>query len=111
MEPSQPLPQGIRLPPPKKFEKEEIDKQDGKYDADGFYILKGGDFFDPEGYYFNNKGYDEFGGYYDKNGEYIGPPNIILADDGAFIYVGDEDFEENDYDDYYNELNPDEEDG
>lgn len=28
------------------------------------------DFYDPDGYYFNKSGYDEFGGRYDKNGFY-----------------------------------------
>lgn len=86
-----------------------MQKHEGKFDADGFYILKGGDYYDPEGFYFNKQGFDEFGGYYDKNGDYLAPPNITLADDGAFVYVG-EDYED-DNDDYYNELNPDDEDG
>lgn len=97
------------MPPPKKYSKEEIESKNGKFDQDGFYMLSGGDFFDPEGYYFNKLGFDEFGGFYDKNGDYLSPPGIIVAEDGGFAYVGDDDFEE-DYDDYYNELNPDEED-
>ena len=44
----------------------------------GFYILpdnKG--FYDPDGYFFNEKGFDEFGGYYDNEGLYHpGPGNM-----------------------------------
>jgi len=33
-------------------------------------------FYDPDGYYFNIEGYDEFGGYYNDKGIYIpGPKN------------------------------------
>ena len=32
------------------YSKEEIEKHQGKYDQDGFYILLDGDFFDQEGY-------------------------------------------------------------
>jgi len=38
---------------PKEFTKQEIESYEGKYDEDGFYILPKGDFFDPEGFYFN----------------------------------------------------------
>lgn len=37
-----------------------------------FYILpdnKG--FYDPDGYLFNSEGFDEFGGYYDEEGQYF----------------------------------------
>ena len=53
---------------PKKFSKEEIEGHEGKYDEDGFFILPGADFFDPEGFYFDKKGFDGIGGYYDKEG-------------------------------------------
>ena len=49
----------------KKISKEEIEKQKGSYDADGFYILEGKDFFDPNGYYFDKEGFDASGGRYD----------------------------------------------
>lgn len=38
---------------PKQHTKEEKEGNAGKYDEDGFYILEGGGFFDPEGYYFD----------------------------------------------------------
>ena len=53
---------------PKLHTKEEIEALEGKYDDDGFYILNKGDFFDPEGYYFDHQGYDGIGGYYDDAG-------------------------------------------
>lgn len=28
------------------------------------------DFYDPDGYYFDKEGFDEFGGYYDSDGYY-----------------------------------------
>jgi hypothetical protein len=43
----------------------------GYYDEMNFYILpdnKG--FYDPDGYFFDEKGFDEFGGYYDNDGLY-----------------------------------------
>ena len=34
------------------------------------------DFYDPDGYYFDQDGFDEFGGYYDSKGLYFpGPGN------------------------------------
>jgi hypothetical protein len=41
-------------------------KLDGDFDADGFYILKEGGFYDPQGYYFDKNGVDAFGGRYDE---------------------------------------------
>ena len=71
----------------KTFTKEEIEAQPGKYDKDGFYILKDGDFYDDQGYYFDKDGYDENGGFYDEEtGEYVPPP------------------ENDDFADYYDEL-------
>ena len=49
----------------------DIEKQKGKMDADGFYILEEGGFYDPNGYYFNKKGFDANGGSYDEDGVYI----------------------------------------
>jgi hypothetical protein len=34
-------------------------------------MLKGGDFYDPLGYYFDKHGFDEQGGRYDDQGYYI----------------------------------------
>ena len=54
------------------FAREEIDKMEGHYDDDGFFILKEDEsFFDPWGYKFDPNGYDEFGGYYDDDGFYV----------------------------------------
>jgi hypothetical protein len=46
---------------------------DGKYDEDDFYVLKDAAFYDPFGYYFDSKGNDAVGGYYDKEGFYVNP--------------------------------------
>ena len=53
--------------------KEEIEQLglEGKFDEDGFYILKDGDFYDPLGYYFDKEGFDESGGRYDDQGYYV----------------------------------------
>jgi hypothetical protein len=37
----------------------------------GFYNLPDGSFYNPEGYFFDTNGFDEFGGYYDQNNTYI----------------------------------------
>lgn len=36
----------------------EVEALQGEYDNDGFYILKDGDFYDAEGYYFDKNGFD-----------------------------------------------------
>lgn len=46
------------------YSKEEIEKYNGQYDKDQFYILPDGDFFDPYGYYFDKDGCDNIGGFY-----------------------------------------------
>ena len=46
-------------------QKEDILKQKGQFDGDGFFILEEGGFYDPNGYYFNKKGFDASGGSYD----------------------------------------------
>ena len=62
-------------------EPREIKKVPGGYFDDlGFYNLPDGgnfiwryiniDFYDPDGYYFNKEGKDEFGGHYDSDGYY-----------------------------------------
>ena len=56
---------------------ENIQAEHGYYDEFGFYILlnedetERGDFYDPNGYYFDKEGYDEFGGYYDDDLNYV----------------------------------------
>ena len=47
----------------KSFSKEEIKKNQGKYDDYGFFLLEDQNFYDPIGYYFNDKGFEEVGGY------------------------------------------------
>ena len=43
----------------------------GYYDGLGFYILPDNQgFYDPDGYYFDKDGFDEFGGSYDERGYY-----------------------------------------
>ena len=73
---------------PKQYPKEQIEKEEGKYDKDGFYILTKGDFYDAHGYYFDEEGFDVSGGYYDHEGMYVPPCEI--ADE--------------EQDDYYDEL-------
>lgn len=43
----------------------------GEYDDQGFYRLPDGDFYDPDGVYFNKEGKDKYGGYYDEEFNYI----------------------------------------
>lgn len=45
----------------------------GMYDDFGFYVYKNGSFVDPKGYFFDEDGYDEWGGYYDENNTYRRP--------------------------------------
>ena len=62
----------------KMTSKEDIEKQKGKYDEDGFYILEDGGFYDPNGYYFDKKGVNANGGIYDEEGNYV-PGNIEVG--------------------------------
>ena len=54
-----------------------IEAEKGYYDEFGFYILlnedgtERGDFYDINGFYFDCEGYDEFGGYYDDDLNYV----------------------------------------
>lgn len=58
----------------REYSKKEVESYEGKYDKDGFYILKDGDFFDPYGFYFDKQGKDKNGGFYDpKTGIYKAP--------------------------------------
>jgi hypothetical protein len=52
--------------------KDEIMKQPGKYSETGFYNLTAGGFYDQFGYFFNEHGLDEVGGFY-ENGIYQHP--------------------------------------
>mmetsp|Transcript_8889 Transcript_8889/g.15085 ORF Transcript_8889/g.15085 Transcript_8889/m.15085 type:complete len:178 (-) Transcript_8889:447-980(-) len=45
----------------------------GYYDDLGFYNMADGSFYDPQGYFFNTEGYDEDGGFYNSDSEYIPP--------------------------------------
>ena len=51
-------------------------------------------FYDPLGYYFNDKGFDEVGGYYDDAGVYIDPEEKFNG--GSDSEVEEEEY----YDDY-----------
>ena len=83
--------------------KEFIDKpfkecKDGYYDNNNFYITPNGSFWDPDGVYFNNEGYDKHGGYYNENLEYQPGkgwiPELMCYEDENFNNNYDE--EEND---------------
>ena len=90
--------------------REEYEKQKGKYDEDGFYVLENGSFYDPNGYYFDEEGYDIFGGYY-ENGEYVPGPEHAEAYYKLFDeYYGQENAEdeyEYDLEDYFSEEDED----
>lgn len=62
----------------RKTSKEEIEKQPGKYDDDGFYLLDDGGFFDPNGYFFDKDGFDANGGKYSEEGVYV--PGITSSE-------------------------------
>ena len=48
----------------------------------GFFNLEDGSFYDPDGYLFNKEGYDEFGGHYDSDNNYIpGEGNMHLFEE------------------------------
>ena len=48
----------------KKFVKRIFhDDIEGEYDDEGFFNTPNGPFSDPDGVYFNRKGYDKYGGY------------------------------------------------
>lgn len=49
-----------------------IEENGGGYDEQGFYVLPNGSFYDPYGYYFDEEGYDEMGGYYQEGRYYPG---------------------------------------
>jgi hypothetical protein len=61
----------------KQETQEKIQAEKGYYDEFGFYILQNedgterGDFYDVNGFYFDEEGYDEFGGYYDDDLNYV----------------------------------------
>jgi hypothetical protein len=45
----------------------------GFYDDLGFYNFPDGSFYDPQGRFFNKEGFDEEGGRYDENNNYVAP--------------------------------------
>ena len=53
---------------PLALTQKEIEKLEGQYDADGFYVLNEGGFIDPKGFRFDEEGYDVYGGHYDEHG-------------------------------------------
>lgn len=52
--------------------KEDIIKQEGKYNEFGFYYLASGGFYDPFGFKFDDQGLDAVGGFYEE-GQYMDP--------------------------------------
>ncbi len=60
-----------------KKTKEEIEKLPGEYDEDNFYHLKEGGFYDEQGYYFNQWGFDAEGGHYNDEGVYEERPERV----------------------------------
>jgi len=87
----------------KKFlEKKFHDNLDGEYDDEGFFITPNGSFWDPDGVYFNRKGYDKHGGHYDLIYEYIPGENWVEEHNYYEDELEDEldDFEENEEEDY-----------
>ena len=60
-----------------KISREEIVKKAGHFDADGFYLLDAGGFYDPEGYHYDENGVDAIGGFYDESGRYIAPKKAV----------------------------------
>lgn len=45
--------------------------EDGVLDDMGFTNMPDRSFYDPDGYFFNKEGFDEFGGHYDENNRYF----------------------------------------
>ena len=60
-----------------KLSQEEIKEFAGHFDADGFYILDEGGFYDPAGFHYDASGVDAIGGFYDSSGVYIAPKKAI----------------------------------
>ncbi len=90
--------------------KEDIEQHEGYYDEDGFYVMGDGSFYDPNGYYFDQEGYDEFGGYY-ENGYYVPGPDYAEEYYRRFneVYGQEDDECEYDIEDYFSEEENDEE--
>ena len=65
----------------------------GKFDNDNFYIMPGGGYFDPFGFWFDKDGLDEAGGKYDEEGYYVSPfgDDDFFAQDNDFDEEQDED--------------------
>jgi len=60
-----------------KLERAEIEKLEGHYDKDGFYLLDAGGFYDMEGFHYDENGIDAIGGFYDSSGVYIAPKQCV----------------------------------
>ena len=73
-----------------RLRREEIEIQDGDYDADGFYHLTSGGFYDPYGFYFDEHNMDEDGGQYDEKGIYRTAEELDK--------IRDQEYDEEDYD-------------
>ena len=53
--------------------KADIEAKEGYLDDKGFHILNDGSFYDRHRYYFDENGYDEFGGFYDEDYDAYNP--------------------------------------
>lgn len=62
-------------------------------DEEGFYCYGDGSFYDPDGFYFDQEGYDKYGGYYNESGNYV--PGESKEDEYYQTYEG---FDEDDLD-------------
>lgn len=58
--------------------RDQIEKFKGKYDADGFYLLKNGGFYDTSGYFYDKNGFDAVGGFYNEKGYYESPKTAFV---------------------------------
>ena len=76
-----------------KYSFEEIEKEEGQYDKDDFYLLKDGGYYDPLGYFFDKDGFDGVGGTYDQEGYYIQPQlhEAVYGDDIEDYVIDDDD--------------------
>lgn len=65
-----------------KLTRAEIEKiEGGAFDEEGFYVFKDGSFYDPDGYLFNQWGFDDQGGRYNDNNEYVERPVRVGKDE------------------------------
>ena len=75
----------------KKYTKEEMEEYSGDvgagYDESGNFCLPDGTYFDANGYFYDQDGYDEQGGYFDQDGNYIVEAEYDQQDDEEEKYT------------------------